>query len=152
MGDFGHLLHKELILRWWLWMIFVGVIAGWATADDGQETRDSQAAVEEYEGAGVEGAGVADACAVSEEDLTAVDAVELEAKKGRYKLALLVMLLGIAGLFLMFFLITLLRMSRFHRRRLGLGAKREKTQYIDAWSKYRIKKDLLDDDKGGDDD
>lgn len=89
-----------------------------------------------------------DACAVQQQEST--DG-ESEEDIKRYRLAMLVSLIGIGGLFLMFFLITLLRISRFQRRRLGLGAKKEQTKYVDAWSQYRLKEDLLEDEQGGDD-
>ncbi|MBN1437288.1 MAG: hypothetical protein JW936_09445 [Sedimentisphaerales bacterium] len=147
-------------MRWWLLVILLLGIAGWAAADGQVETGDTQSVVETYGSAEIErvegfelgGEVVADACTVLDEGSQVDEDASMEEKRGRYKLALMVMLFGIAGLFLMFFLVTLLRISRFHRRRLGLGAKREKTQYIDAWSKYRIKDGMLDDDKGEDDD
>jgi hypothetical protein len=47
----------------------------------------------------------------------------------------------VAGFFLFILVLTLLRMGRRQRRQAKIGEKAEKTEYIDAWSHYRLKDD-----------
>ena len=64
-----------------------------------------------------------------------------EMKHRQYKLTLLVIIVGIIGLFMVILLITIIRIGRYRHRRLGLGRKSPPTEYIDAWSHYRLKDD-----------
>ena len=64
-----------------------------------------------------------------------------ELKHRQYKLTLLVIIVGIIGLFMVILLITIIRIGRYRHRRLGLGRKSPPTEYIDAWSRYRLKDD-----------
>ena len=78
----------------------------------------------------------ADAASVEHSDL---DEVELERKRFRMTVAAASVILG--GLFLFVVLISLVRMSRARRRLLRLGQKNAPTEYIDAWSNYRLDED-----------
>lgn len=49
----------------------------------------------------------------------------------------LAMVLG--GLFVVMFLMAVARSGRFFRRRHRIGVKEKPTEYIDAWSQYRLK-------------
>ncbi len=64
-----------------------------------------------------------------------------EMKHRQYKLTLLVIIVGIVSLFMVILLITIIRIGRYRHRRLGLGQKSPPTEYIDAWSRYRLKDD-----------
>ena len=64
-----------------------------------------------------------------------------ETERKRFKLGLAVLFVAVASLFVMLLLISLIRLSRFNRRRLGLGKRSPRTEYIDAWSQYRLKDD-----------
>jgi len=64
-----------------------------------------------------------------------------ELKLRQYKLILLFMIAGIIILFLAVLLITIIRIGRYRRRRLKLGQKGVPTEYVDAWSRYRIKEE-----------
>ena len=64
-----------------------------------------------------------------------------ETERKRFKLGLAVLFVAVASLFVMLLLISLIRLSRFQRRRLGLGKRLPRTEYIDAWSQYRLKDD-----------
>lgn len=64
-----------------------------------------------------------------------------ELKHRQYKLTLLVIIIGVISLFMVILLITIIRIGRYQRRRLGLGRKSPPTEYIDAWSRYRLKDD-----------
>ena len=64
-----------------------------------------------------------------------------ELKRRQYKLTLLVIIVGVISLFMVILLITIIRIGRFRRRRLGLGRKSPPTEYIDAWSHYRLEDD-----------
>ena len=64
-----------------------------------------------------------------------------ETERKRFKLGLAVLFVAVASLFVMLLLISLIRLSRFNRRRLGLGKRSPRTAYIDAWSQYRLKDD-----------
>jgi len=64
-----------------------------------------------------------------------------ELKHRQYKLTLLVIIVGIISLFMVILLITIIRIGRYRHRRLGLGRKSPPTEYIDAWSRYRLKDD-----------
>ena len=64
-----------------------------------------------------------------------------EMKYRQYKLTLLVIIVGVISLFMVILLITIIRIGRFRHRRLGLGRKSPPTEYIDAWSRYRLKDD-----------
>ena len=64
-----------------------------------------------------------------------------EIKHRQYKLTLLVIIVGIIGLFMVILLITIIRIGRYRHRRLGLGRKSPPTEYIDAWSRYRLEDD-----------
>ncbi len=64
-----------------------------------------------------------------------------ELKHRQYKLTLLVIIVGVISLFMVILLITIIRIGRFRRRRLGLGRKSPPTEYIDAWSHYRLEDD-----------
>jgi Na+-transporting methylmalonyl-CoA/oxaloacetate decarboxylase gamma subunit len=64
-----------------------------------------------------------------------------ELKHRQYKLTLLVIIVGVIGLFMVILLITIIRIGRFRHRRLGLGRKSPPTEYIDAWSHYRLEDD-----------
>ena len=64
-----------------------------------------------------------------------------ELKHRQYKLTLLVIIVGVISLFMVILLITIIRIGRFRHRRLGLGRKSPPTEYIDAWSRYRLKDD-----------
>jgi hypothetical protein len=44
-----------------------------------------------------------------------------------------------AGFFLFVLILTLMRMGRHHRKRNKIGQKGERTEYINAWSQYRLK-------------
>ena len=56
-----------------------------------------------------------------------------------FKHLLIVILLLISALFGLLLIITLLRQGRWRRRNLKIGAPPSKTEYIDAWSQYRLK-------------
>ena len=62
-------------------------------------------------------------------------------EKDRMKLGLVILFFGIAGLFIMLLLITVIRISRLRKKRLGIGKREKRTEYIDAWSQYRLKDD-----------
>ncbi|MCK5271320.1 MAG: hypothetical protein KAJ52_02040 [Sedimentisphaerales bacterium] len=64
-----------------------------------------------------------------------------ELKHRQYKLTLLVIIVGVISLFMVILLITIIRIGRFRHRRLGLGRKSPPTEYIDAWSRYRLEDD-----------
>ena len=64
-----------------------------------------------------------------------------EMKHRQYKLTLLVIIVGIIGLFTVILLITIIRIGRYRHRQLGLGRKSPPTEYIDAWSHYRLEND-----------
>ena len=57
----------------------------------------------------------------------------------RLKKVMMVTIFLMVVFFLFVFLITMLRVSRFHKRRMGLGRRGQKTKYVDAWSQYRLK-------------
>ena len=63
------------------------------------------------------------------------------ARQKAFKLALLVLLGIVITLFSALLMLSLLRILRFQRRKSTLGAKAERTEYIDAWSRYRLKDD-----------
>jgi hypothetical protein len=44
-----------------------------------------------------------------------------------------------AGFFLFVLVLTLMRMGRHHRKRNKIGQKGDRTEYIDAWSRYKLK-------------
>ena len=69
---------------------------------------------------------------------------ELERKK--LKVILSISIVAIVLLFLGVLLLTILRQGRFYRQRVKLGKKNEPTEYVDAWSQYR----LDEDDENGD--
>ena len=55
-------------------------------------------------------------------------------------------LIGIlAALFFVVLLVAVIRGLRAYRKRSGIGHKKEKTEYIDAWSQYRLDDDDIDD-------
>ena len=62
-------------------------------------------------------------------------------KHRQYKLTLLIIIIGVVSLFMVILLITIIRIGRYRHRRLGLGQKSPPTEYIDAWSRYRLKDD-----------
>ena len=64
----------------------------------------------------------------------------------RWYAALAVLAVGIAAIFLSMLLLALLRASRRYRKRL-LGTKAGPTEYVDAWSQYRLKDDYDDPDE-----
>ena len=64
-----------------------------------------------------------------------------ETERKRFRLGLAVLFVAVASLFVMLLLISLIRLSRFNRKRLGLGKRSPRTEYIDAWSQYRLKDD-----------
>ena len=64
-----------------------------------------------------------------------------ELKHRQYKLTLLIIIVGVISLFMVILLITIIRIGRFRHRRLGLGRKSPPTEYIDAWSHYRLEDD-----------
>ena len=68
-----------------------------------------------------------------------IDEVEIERKRFRVTVAAASVILG--GLFLFVLLISLVRMSRARRRLLRLGQKNAPTEFIDAWSNYRLDED-----------
>ncbi len=61
-----------------------------------------------------------------------------ETDKKRLKFLLVVNLIFIITAFTIFLIISLIRFSRFQRQRLQIGKKAEPTEYIDAWSRYRL--------------
>lgn len=61
-----------------------------------------------------------------------------ETDKKRLKFLLVVNLVFIITAFTIFLIISVIRFSRFQRQRLQIGKKAEPTEYIDAWSRYRL--------------
>ena len=55
-----------------------------------------------------------------------------------------VLFVFIVVLFAMLLAISLLRASRFQKQRLQIGKKSEPTEYVDAWSRYRLKDEDID--------
>ena len=74
-------------------------------------------------------------------DRPASDDPQKEVK--RYKIALLVLAVALFVLFWFMLILALVRMGRFHRRRM-LGKKSEPTEYVDAWSQYRLNDEAVD--------
>lgn len=64
---------------------------------------------------------------------------QIEQKKAR--VILLCTIAVVISLFLAILLITIVRIGRYNRRLNRLGKKAEPTEYIDAWSKYRLEED-----------
>lgn len=76
----------------------------------------------------------------------------IDDEQKRMEIAFWVLLAGIGVLFSLLLLISLHRASRSYKRRLHLGERGERTEYIDAWSRYRLKDDYKDDRGDGDGD
>jgi hypothetical protein len=51
----------------------------------------------------------------------------------------------LAVLFLVVMLVSVARLWRSYRKRTGIGQKAEPTEYIDAWSRYRLKDEDIED-------
>jgi len=64
---------------------------------------------------------------------------QLKAKALR--LALIVMIVVVITLFVVILLLTIVRIGRLRRRRTHFGEKAKPTEYIDAWSQYRLEDD-----------
>ena len=62
----------------------------------------------------------------------------------RYRFMLLTIILLMAGFFIAVLLISIVRIGRYRRLRVGLGQKSPPTEYIDAWSQHRLKDDQED--------
>jgi hypothetical protein len=60
-------------------------------------------------------------------------------QRERLKLALFICISFLTALFFMVLIISVIRMGRLQRRRLQIGKKSEPTEYVDAWSRYRLK-------------
>lgn len=108
---------------------------GPAPSDD--STRDVQPVISQEKSLDQETpAGVAEA-----DETKTQTKKQREMKHRQYKLTLLVIIVGIIGLFMVILSITIIRIGRYRHRRLGLGRKSPPTEYIDAWSRYRLKDD-----------
>ena len=78
------------------------------------------------------------------------EAADPDKEVKRYKIALLVLGGAIFCLFWFMLVLALLRSARFHKRRI-LRNKAERTEYVDAWSQYRLDdQDEQDDQTSGD--
>ena len=62
-----------------------------------------------------------------------------ETEKRKLRLMITVGIVVLGGFFIAVLLISLLRMGRFYRQRTLRGKKRPPTDYVDAWSQYRLK-------------
>jgi hypothetical protein len=69
---------------------------------------------------------------------------EKEKEKKRFRFLLGVLFVFIVALFAMLLVISLLRASRFQKQRLQIGKKSEPTDYVDAWSQYRLDEEDID--------
>ncbi len=65
-------------------------------------------------------------------------------KAGKIWLMLVVMTAFIMFVFCLFLLITFIRLSRHYKKCLQIGIKHKPTEYIDAWSNYRLPDDYED--------
>ncbi|KPK75851.1 MAG: hypothetical protein AMJ79_09380 [Phycisphaerae bacterium SM23_30] len=63
----------------------------------------------------------------------------IETEKRKLRLMITVGIVVLGGFFIAVVLISLLRMGRFYRQRALAGKKRPPTDYVDAWSQYRLK-------------
>ena len=59
-------------------------------------------------------------------------------ERRKFKIAMSICIVAIVLFFLMILLLTILRHGRFYRQRIKLGKKNEPTEYVDAWSRYRL--------------
>lgn len=66
---------------------------------------------------------------------------DIEQEKKELRLMLLAAIIVLSLFFLGAILITLLRIGRRYRRRLQLDKPDGPTEYVDAWSQYRLKED-----------
>jgi len=62
-----------------------------------------------------------------------------------FKLFPAVLVVIVAVFFLVVILVTVTRLWRSYRKRAGIGQKAEPTEYIDAWSRYRLKDEDIED-------
>jgi len=69
----------------------------------------------------------------------------LPVEKRKLKLMLGASIAVILGFFLVVLMISLMRMGRHYRRRVFLRQKAKPTEYMDAWSNYRLKENWQDD-------
>lgn len=80
----------------------------------------------------------------AEDDSSGEDGADLsESELERKRFGVVVMAAGVVfgGLFAFVVLISLARMTRARRRVLRLGQKNAPTEYVDAWSQYRLDDD-----------
>ena len=114
--------------------VLLGVSIAWADEPDAAAGADGGGVSSEATDPGVDGP-------VGEQaDRQKPETQEDEDLKRRWYAALAVLAVGTAAIFLSMFLLALLRASRRYRRRL-LGEKAKPTEYVDAWSQYRLKED-----------
>ena len=78
------------------------------------------------------------------------DRGEGEIRRKRFSIALTAAAVILGGVFLFVILLSLTRFNRAIRRLLGIGKKEKPTEYIDAWSQYRLDEEA-DQPRSGDD-
>ena len=66
---------------------------------------------------------------------------EQQMKAKAFRLAVIVTIVFVISLFVVILLLAIVRINRFRRKRTHLGEKGEPTEYVDAWSQYRLKED-----------
>ena len=66
-------------------------------------------------------------------------------KANQMWLTLMAMTVFLVFIFLVFLFITFIRLGRHYRKHLQIGGKNEPTEYVDAWSQYRLPEDYADD-------
>jgi len=114
-------------LVWAMVLLAPALLMGQAAVDEAETGDASPSAVDGVGGATDESA------ATSDEDK--------EQQKRRYQLYLVFSGVLIAFLFITFLLISVVRLSRFIRQRYKVGEKSTATEYVDAWSKYRLEEE-----------
>lgn len=78
------------------------------------------------------------------------DLTEAELERKRFGVAVVATGVVLGGLFVFVVLVSLARMTRARRRMLRLGQKNAPTEYVDAWSQYRLEGDGEKDSAGSD--
>jgi len=99
-----------------------------------------QAAVDEAE-TGDAGPSAVDGVGGAADESAATSGENEEQKIRRYQLYLVLAGVLIAFLFITFLLIYVVRLSRFIRQRYKVGEKSAPTEYVDAWSQYRLEEE-----------
>ena len=64
-----------------------------------------------------------------------------EIKRKRFKVVIAAAGVIVGGVFLFAILLSLTRVNRAIRRLLGIGKKEKPTEYVDAWSNYRLEEE-----------